>query len=253
MKTNKFLITILLISFFTSLKGQENNIKLNLVSLPLGIIYPQYERVITPRFSVQLGVGFSPEKKIPKFTQNLVEDIIGNEADKSEESSMEVFFKELRYTTLIITPEARYYLSGKKGAPKGLYLGAFLRYSQHSGTSIYPHERSDGSIAEFDGELKSNAFGGGLDLGIQWLIKDKISIDWTIIGIGVNKSVLDFRVESENMTPEDIIDITTEIKDNYTGGDIFTLELTAGNDYVNAVYTGLLPILRFGLSVGYAF
>ena len=253
MKLNKILITILLIPLFSSLKAQDNNIKLNLMSIPLGIAYPQYERVISPKLSVQLGFGFSPKKKIPQFTKNILDDYINDESDGSaSESSMSVFFDKLRYTTIILTPEVRYFL-GNKGAPRGVYLGAFLRYARHSGTSIYPHERDSGEIVDFDGELKSNAFGGGINLGIQWLIKDKISIDWNIIGIGINKSVIDLRIEGDNMTPKDVEDITAEIKDSYTGGDIFVLNLTAGDDYVHAVYTGLLPILRFGLSVGYAF
>ena len=92
----------------------------------------------------------------------MVEGFISNEAEDGAESSMDVFFRELKYNTIIITPEVRYYLSGKKGAPRGMYLGAFFRYSRHSGTSLYPHERDTGEIVDFDGDLKSNALGGGL-------------------------------------------------------------------------------------------
>lgn len=255
MTKNKILSLILFSLIFSSIKAQDNNIKLNLMSIPLGIIHPQYERVLTPRLSIQLGLGVSPNKKVPQFSKDLLQDFVqGQSDDDNSEESIISLFNDLRYNTLLLTPEVRYYLSGKKGAPKGIYLGAFLRYSRHSGTSIYPHNRdSSGEIVDFDGIIKSTSFGGGINLGVQWIVKEKLSIDWTFIGLGLNKSTIDLLIESENMTPDDISEIKGEINDTYTGGDIFNVKVSSGNDSVRAVYTGLLPILRFGLSLGYAF
>lgn len=249
MRLTKILILLLMLPMFSLVKAQDNNIKLNLVSLPLGIVMPQYERVLTPRFSLQLGLGLSPNKKIPKFTQNLIDDYVDNTSEgNASDNGMKTFFEELKYTTIILTPEARYFVSGKKGAPRGLYLGAFLRYTRHNGTSVYPEERDNGEIVDFDGTLTSNSFGGGVNLGIQWMIQDKISIDWNIIGLGINTTKMELLIESENMTPDDVESIKGTLTEEY--GE---LEVEAGNDFVRGVYTGLLPILRFSLSIGYAF
>lgn len=64
-----------------------------------------------------------------------------------------------------ITPEFRFYLS-TSDAPEGAYIAPYLRYQSFSITD-----------KETDAKGKYASVGGGLLVGKQWLLKDKISLD----------------------------------------------------------------------------
>jgi hypothetical protein len=132
-------------SFFFSGTGMAQNVvKVNIFS-PLvrtGSLF--YERALSENKSLQLGVFFT-----------------GMKLDNT------------RFSGYGITPEFRYYLSSTD-APKGVYLGSYLRFQSFS----LKDETSSAKGTH-------TSLGGGLLIGRQWIFKDKISLD-AFIGPGYN-------------------------------------------------------------------
>jgi hypothetical protein len=70
-----------------------------------------------------------------------------------------------RFSGYGITPEFRFYLSSTN-APQGAYIAPYLRYQSFTLTD-----------KETDGKGTYASMGGGLLVGKQWILKDKISVD----------------------------------------------------------------------------
>lgn len=122
-----------------------NLLKINFISLVAATGSFFYERVINERMSAQLGVQFTSYAGF--FT--------GNE----------------RLRNFAFTPEFRYYLTSLE-APKGFYVAPFLRYRESSITG-------DVSVAgrKFDGKATVTSFGGGVLLGGQFLVSNRVSVE----------------------------------------------------------------------------
>ncbi len=139
----KLLLVSLIAIAAITLEGQAQTEKKNLFKVSLlspivrtGSVF--YERVITEKSSVQLGffyTGFS--------------------------------IADTRVRGFGITPEYRFYVSAKNGAPTGFYVGPYLRY-QNLEFSIDANTRE---------KARLSAFGGGLVVGGQWVFSDIISLD----------------------------------------------------------------------------
>jgi hypothetical protein len=67
-----------------------------------------------------------------------------------------------------ITPEFRYYLSGKKVAPNGPYIAPYVRYQNFSVESGVGNEYSKGTLS---------AISGGILVGVQRTFKEKITLE----------------------------------------------------------------------------
>ena len=72
---------------------------------------------------------------------------------------------DTKFSGFGITPEFRYYLS-ESAAPKGIFMAPYMRYQSFS-LSV------EGEVSE----AKLSAFGGGLLVGAQTLLKDVITIE----------------------------------------------------------------------------
>lgn len=85
-----------------------------------------------------------------------------------------------RSTAVRITPEYRIYF-GKKG-PKGLYMPLFLRYINEAYSADISY-LEDGVDKGGEGEAKLVTTGAGLGLGYQFVIKNRVTLDFTV-GLG---------------------------------------------------------------------
>lgn len=147
-----------------------------------------------------------------------------------------------------VKPEFVFY-PGSKGSPKGYYVGLYGKVDKY-GITI-PTETETNS---FDVTGSFMRIGGGMIMGYQWLIKDKVSIDWWFLGLGLDSYTLSFESSSKNsevITEED----KEEIKNSVTFmGKSPTVETSNNNKDVKVDFPSFLfPCFRFGLSVGYAF
>jgi hypothetical protein len=195
MKTKLFtllLVTALSLGFISQAQAQKNVLKINPLSLALLTGNIQYERALNEAMSVQLGLfytGFSTESAGVR----------------------------VGYSGLGITPEFRYYVSNsRKDAPRGVYLGPYVRYRN---LALSVNDDTD------DGKWESNLIGGGIILGHQWLIGDAFALDM-FIGPGFRSTNTRVVSTSGTITQDDLVGLGS---------------------------TGTGVLFRVGISVGAAF
>ena len=213
----------------------KNLVKLNLSSLFVGNYMAQYERVISKHSSLALAVGYAPNTDLP-FKQTLLDNFADNEdAKQAIESTI--------YTKWTFTLEYRYYLS--KTAPKGFYLAPFIRYMNMELEQDYPFTPSDNIRHVATVSSKFNAFGGGLMLGTQWLIKKHWGIDFWIVGAFYGSDInAKFHGTDPigGLSPQDIIDLEQDIEDvdipGYTIDATVTQHPSGKPTTVDATVTG---------------
>lgn len=134
---------------------KKNSIKLDLISPTMRTFNLNYERVISPYSSWNLGALYTDQS---------------NAITNADYLS--------RFAT---TLEYRYYM-GKNPAPRGMYLGAFARYQwmkTQSWNYTYLYDQNGiltSSVGSYE-EKELNTGGFGINLGYQATFKDKIVVD----------------------------------------------------------------------------
>ena len=147
---------ILIFMFSLSLMAQENVVKINTLSLMVNTLSAFYERKLTDIHTAQLGFYF-----LSNFNQT-------NDGSGSSD----------KLTGFGITPEFRYYF---KEAFKDYYIAPFIRFQ--SWTFIETTMMDDPSTPQVDEKLVTfrgviNYFGGGVVIGQQTIIADKLVVDY---------------------------------------------------------------------------
>lgn len=85
-----------------------------------------------------------------------------------------------------LTPEYRLYLSDKKPALQGFYLGPFLRYQNLKLTSeALDYSEENGNASQSEGKATLNTLGGGVVAGYQFMFKRRFTLD-TFLGPSYN-------------------------------------------------------------------
>jgi hypothetical protein len=142
MKKVKILFALLIAIFSLSSSsfaqdGKKNIFKVNMISpiVRTGSFF--YERAITQKSSLQLGVFYT-----------------GYSID------------DTKLRGFGITPEYRFYLSQSKEAPQGFFVAPFVRYES---LNLSTNSARD--------EATLSTFGGGVLIGGQWIFSNIISLD----------------------------------------------------------------------------
>ena len=227
----------------------KNLIKLNLLALAVGNFSLQYERLITKKTVVALSAGFTPERGIPFYSS--FESAIDNQDTKDQ-------LKGIKYSNYSITPEIRFYL-GKEGF-KGFYIGVFGRYTSYdvkfplqyesvlSGIPNIPGQYIPKESIGLDGNIR--AFSGGITLGAQWKLSNKIYLDWLIIGPHFGSSKGDLKANKKLTVIEQ-----QEINDAISDLDIPMLDYTyeVNSDGARMKFDGPWAGVRTSLGIGYRF
>ena len=227
-----------------STQQKKNIIKLNLTSLIFTNFSFQYERVLSRKTSVALGIGIRPKSGLP-FKNKLMEQF-GSNSDAAKA------IEETKFSNFNITPEFRYYV-GKKGAPRGFYIAPFLRYSTMKLDQMYRFTPSDGikHVANIKGSI--NSFGGGVMFGAQYNLSKKITLDWWILGgaVGKSKGTL-IGTDPINIPAQDRANIKNDIEDvDFPGLD---MKATVEQNKITVKWDGPYYALRtFGLALGFKF
>jgi hypothetical protein len=144
-------------------------------------------------------------------------------------------------------PSFRFY-SAKKDGPRGFYFAPGIRFTR----TTYNTTIDDLSNQFDDIELSFRypTIGINLDLGAQWLIEDRVSIDWNFLGIGFQTGrpsvVLPDLTESEL---QQLADELTEEATDVATGPVFEAE---GNR-VRLTSNLPLPFLRSRIAIGVVF
>jgi len=227
-----------------NLFAQDNVAKVNLMGLGFTSLNATYERVLSDKTSVTLGLN---------GTFSFKRDVTGSYVDDNgvtRERSAEARFKGFS-----VTPGFRFYTGGN--APEDFYLEPFIRYYRFTiSVTDYEHERDNGEIVLVDGDGTLRGIGGGLQIGKQWITSSNFTID-VHGGFGLASGKLEFSTMDEDLTPQEYADIKEEIDNDLEDASVSFLddvEVTATDMSATVSLEGaLLPILRFGVSLGYAF
>jgi hypothetical protein len=146
-----------------------NVVKVGLTSSFAKIISLNYERVLNPDLSVALTVSYM----LPAYPSGLLD----------LDAEQLTFGEDRKLTGIYFTPEVKWYLekSDKRPAPRGLYVGAYLRYSDTRYTSTITAE---GTGTDASGRIETNLrvdlyeYGVGPSMGYQFLMfKDRLAVD----------------------------------------------------------------------------
>ena len=161
-----FSLTLLLLLFTQkNLKAQEkkNVIKLSPLSLIVLTGNVQYERILSNKLSLNLGLYYG-----------------GLELQLATENTSQKY----KFSWAGITPELRYYLTGQ-GAPDGLYTAPYLRFRR---MGIKWQQKEDDPFGDpyvSDVKLRFLSAGFGGMIGYQALLGEIVTLD-TYLGVGYN-------------------------------------------------------------------
>lgn len=153
---------IVAVAFFacTSALAQNTAIKLNLLSPVLRTINVSFEQGVSEKSSAQLGFFYTG-----------------------------VSIGDLLYRGIGITPEFRFHVTGDN-AIDGFYVAPFLRYQ--SLKLSYEDDTNDDSAT-------LSTFGGGLLIGNQWVMGERITLD-IFIGPSYNTGKVKAEADSSSET-----------------------------------------------------
>lgn len=156
--------------FPDSVKYKKNVIKWNITPFLLWSkrnINISYERVLKPYRSFSINAGYF---ELPQFTKKLFDSLeIKNTSKRSGFS---------------VSGDYRFYFKkrNRRMAPDGLYWGVFgsYHYTQFDNTITVVNSPSIQGDLLFGAKL--NILGAGLELGYQFIIKERLSIDLIFMG-----------------------------------------------------------------------
>ena len=221
---------------------RKNLIKAGVVSSVVSIVSLNYERVLNPDWSVALTVSYMVPKQ-PSSLLDLNTDKITVSADR-------------KLTGLYFTPEVKWFLekSDKRPAPRGLYLGAYLRYSDTRYTaniSGVGTGANAGGTVQTDLQIDLIEFGIGPSLGYQFLcINDRLAVDaiffaprWVLYKLKVKADL-----QGEGELYEDLAQAIEE----RLGYDLTDTNIDLSYNGTTTIDRNSLGY-RYGIKIGYAF
>ncbi len=226
--------------------AQQNVAKIGLGSAINGTINLEYERVLTDKSSVLAEIGIG----IPTDIGETVFEASGVDGTTAEGISV----NEGKYSNFYFVGEYRIYTKGE-GA-RGFYFGPYLKLSNYSIDIDGEYNNTAVGLNNIPAEIDVNMFVGavGAGIGYQWLIGDKFAINWNIVGLGASFNTLNaqFTAADNNVFEAWEQDIR-DFLDETALGESIDLSSDNATRVIDATGGAVLPNLRAGISLGYAF
>jgi|SRR5690606_22996723 len=235
-------------SFAQPVRENQKNVqvvKMNLLALITRDFSFQYERQFASHFSAALGFRFQPYGNLP-FRKTIL-DQVSNSGLATRD-----FINTAKVSNWAVTPELRYYFFKKKPL-NGLYVGPYFRIGEYrlGGTYLFVDDSGDVKPIVFKG--KGMAWSVGIQVGAQWKLSEKISLDWWILGpqYGVMNTKLHADVDLTDLDYYEKKRLNVVLNGVSIGGNTMTSDI---RDYsidskINLKFVGL----RTGLSLGFVF
>lgn len=169
-------------------------------------------------------------------------------------------FGNTRLSAIGNVTELRIY-GKEKGAFHGFYFGPYFSYMHYKLQSATTHaEFHDNSGASYFGDvsqvIKLNVSGGGFQIGTQGMyLKNKLAIDWTILGVGFGVLGFEGGIEAENTSenfdfrnyPDDVANMKMGIE------KVFHFKRTIDPTSVMIGAKIPWPMMRMGVSIGFGY
>ena len=219
-----------------------NLVKIGLTSSLGKIISVNYERVLNAKLSVALTVSYMiPARPSPLFDLN-TEDL--------------VIASDRKLTGVYFTPEVKWFAekSDSRPAPRGLYVGAYLRYSdtRFTGSTMATASGTDANGA-VNGNLRIDLYeyGIGPQVGYQWLaIHDRLVFD--AVFFAPRYAFYSLNVKADLNGDGQLLEDLSQALEEKLGRDVAPVSIDLNKTGSTKVDRNSLGY-RFGIKVGYAF
>ncbi len=224
-----------------------NIVKLNLSSLVVKNISLQYERILTKKMSVGLGIRLMPKGALP--FKSTIESLTETD-DANGDDEVAKFLNNAKVGGFAITPEFRYYLS-KRGYGHGFYVAPFVRYERFNVNSIYVF--TDDKNVSTDINFKGNysTLGIGFMLGSQFSLGNRVTLDWWILGPYYTGPRINLEASGYNLSAEDQDQLRQDLEDTKIEIGNFKFESKVDGNSATVKTKGSLAAIRgFGLCIG---
>jgi Protein of unknown function (DUF3575) len=226
-------------------KNKMNIVKVNLMALGLKNYSFQYERILTKKISIALGVRTMPSGSLPfqdLFADQLAEDDPDLAAD----------VRALKVGNFAITPEIRFYLN-RKGYGRGFYLAPYYRFAKFNSDELpitYTGDGGTDKTIKLKGDVTTHS--GGLMIGAQWYLGKVVTLDWWIVGAhyGTSNGTL-LGTPSSSLSANEQTEIKNTIESLELPLTKIKAEVSANN--IKAIVDGPWAGVRAGLSIGIRF
>lgn len=221
---------------------RKNLVKIGMTSTIANTVSLNYERVLGPELSVAFTVSYMLPL-VPSGFFDLDADNITFSADR-------------KLTGIYFTPEVKWFVekSDKRPAPRGLYVGAYLRFSDTRYTADLSAEASgtdaSGSIMT-SLQIDLLEYGIGPQMGYQFLaIKDRMVVD--VVFFAPRFSLYTLKVKADLQGEGELADDLAQAIEDKLGRGISNPSIdlsTSGSTTVDRNSLGY----RYGIKIGYAF
>jgi hypothetical protein len=237
-------LTVTFLSGFSQYQGQNDVELKNLVKfLPVNVLFNsisfEYERMISPKNSVILGIGIPTNQSF--------------NGKYGSEPSTDV--KNDQVGTMHIRTAFRHY-TGKSMLPKGFYFEPYLKYQNINGKMTYSGVDQDTKKTHTgDFDINLHSVNAGFQLGAQFLIAKRVSLD--LYFLGLEAGFLSGNTSATIDNTDDATKMKNDIKDALVDfPSIIANKLTvtqSGNKVSVDAKNLMYPWLRGGISIGIAF
>jgi hypothetical protein len=232
---SKILTLIFSVLYFCGFsQTRENVVKLHLQNFTFGSLSLGYEHALNEKNSLDFGIGIPIKKEInSSLTDNLFD--ADYTVDKATLSNFHLRAAYRHYT-------------GKHLVPKGFYYEPYLKFQTLKPSfSGYTSKNEKGSA-----DATFSTFTGGFQLGYQFLIAKRVTLDFYFLGIEAGLAKIKLDGTTSGNIEEYKEDIEDAVKDIPVIGD--KTKVSIENNKVK-VETGSIffPMIRGGISLGIAF
>jgi hypothetical protein len=195
----------------------------------------------------------------------------GGEYNFKKKHSLEVFFGfpaamnhkiEYDHNTSTLSTQAFSFLAGYryyfgKKPHSGMYIEPYYKYLHHQASGMLRGDLN-GESATFDTHTDYKGMGVGAQLGVQFLIVDRICLDFFILGPEANfakfyttatdvSSSIPWTTVDADEAEQDIKDVVKVIP---IVGNKIEVQVDQNAKTVTTSYKGFVPGIRFGASIG---
>ncbi|MGE5106837.1 MAG: DUF3575 domain-containing protein [Sphingobacteriales bacterium] len=229
--------------------GDWNIVKINLSALATNTFSFQYERALSNKVSLALGVKFRPSSGIP------FKSTIKSFLDTLSDGVAIDFVNNAKVGGYAITPEIRLYLG--KGAMHGFYLAPFARYENNNLNNWRYTFKSPTKTIVIDFTGNQKGVGVGLQFGAHYMLSQKLSLDIWLAGpyVFANRVKVNSVTDLSDKTDQELQDVKNDIekyvKDYLPGHTVnATVSKTGAFATAKGTYYGARVL---GFALGYRF
>lgn len=209
--------------------------KLNTSGAAFGVVGLSFEKVQKKQYSWQIGLNYRPNFNGPSTL-----------LDRSDEGFE---FNEGKSTFMGLHLEYRFYTEKARKMETKPYFGLFTiaQAIQFESEHLGPLKTETNGAYPIEASWIRAGF--GLEYGVQWIIKKRISIDWTILGFGLSWN----QFESELFGDDDLN--VGRFEDLLAGtpfiGNHLLFQRQEENYKAESTFIGIVP--RAGIKLGLLF